>query len=307
MKRKTLATILLSLLSPFFAEVLSGSTPPLEFINPLSFIFLWAFYGAGVLLAREAWVRWGRNYLRLMMLGFVYGIFEEGIVIKSWFNPAWPDLDAFAHYGRVWGINGAWAIWLTIFHSLMSITAPIMVLDAIFPDLKDKPLLGRRGISLLFVSISTASIFLYFFLVPYNPPPVQYFLAIISLLIFLFLARKIKIKSFFKKSLAHKHPAVYGAGIGASLFLIFTAFPHSSIHPLVPAILGILLVLHFYSHPAYLTERGKYDLILGFLFFWFVPYDIVLEINGIRGEAILGPLTFTLLLLQRKKLGYQAR
>ncbi|WP_148882650.1 hypothetical protein [Thermococcus aciditolerans] len=55
MERKIKVVLLLSFLSLFFAEVLSGSTPPLEVLtNLLSFPFLWVYYGAGVLLAREA-------------------------------------------------------------------------------------------------------------------------------------------------------------------------------------------------------------------------------------------------------------
>ncbi|WP_240910650.1 hypothetical protein [Thermococcus sp. MV11] len=149
MNPKTKVALILSLISPFFAEVLSGSTPPLEVLTePLSFPFLWAYYGAGVLLIREVWVRWGRNYIRLMLFGFIYGIVEEGLVIKSWFNPDWPDLDVFSVYGRVWGVNAVWAVWLTIFHSLMSITMPIMVVDALYPEFSGENSWGGGGLSL---------------------------------------------------------------------------------------------------------------------------------------------------------------
>ncbi|WP_240910651.1 hypothetical protein [Thermococcus sp. MV11] len=87
-----------------------------------------------------------------------------------------------------------------------------------------------------------------------------------------------------------------------TLLLIFTAFPHSSAPPIVPAILGLLVTLHFYSIPSHLDERGRYALALGFLAFWFVPYDIILELNGVMGEAFLGVATFALLAWRLKKI-----
>jgi len=45
--------ILLLLLSPVIAELLSGSSPPLEFFNPLVFVLLVGLYGSGVLIVRE--------------------------------------------------------------------------------------------------------------------------------------------------------------------------------------------------------------------------------------------------------------
>ncbi|WP_240703273.1 hypothetical protein [Thermococcus indicus] len=276
--------------------MLSGSTPPLEVLtNPLSFPFLWAYYGAGVLLAREAWVRWGRNYLRLMLLGFVYGIVEEGLVIKSWFNPEWPDLGILGVYGRAWGVNTIWAVWLTIFHSLMSIAVPIMVVDALYPEFEEERLLGKRGTALASASFIVSGAAFFTFLAPYRPPAVQYSLTIVLTALLLFLARRVKREAIFKRSIPRGHPFVYGFGVSFALFFIFTAFPHSPVHPVVPSILGLLVALHFYSTPARLDEKRKYALVLGFLAFWFVPYDMILELNGVRGEALLGVATFAVL------------
>ncbi|CAD5243730.1 hypothetical protein [Thermococcus camini] len=296
MNPKTRVALVLSLISPFFAEVLSGSTPPLEVLtNPLSFPFLWAYYGAGVLLVREAWIRWGRNYVRLMLLGFVYGIVEEGLVIKSWFNPKWPDLDVFSVYGRVWGVNAVWAVWLTMFHSLMSIAMPIMVVDALYPEFSNETLLGTRGITVAALSFGASAAVFSAFLAQYRPPAVQYSLTILLTVLLLILARKVKRETLFKRGIPRRHPFVYGFTVSFALFFIFTAFPHSSVHPVVPSVLGLLVTLHFYSTPSHLDERRKYALALGFLAFWLVPYDVILELNGVRGEALLGVVTFAVL------------
>ena len=302
MKDKTKAFLLLSFLSPFIAEVLSGSTPPLEVITePLSFPLLWAFYGVGVIFVREAWIRWGRNYLSLMLLGFSYGIFEEGIIIKSWYNPNWPDLGVFAYYGRIWGINTTWAVWLTIFHSIMSITAPIIIVDYIYPNLRNEKFVEKRNFIPLLLLIAIPSILLYVFLAQYNAPLPQYLLSLILFLLFIIIARKIEKESLMPSKWASRHPFLYGFAISLLLFLVFTAIPHSSLNPLIPMLLGIFIVLHFYSQMNVLKEKGTYLLLLGFLGFWLIPYDIILELNGVLGEAILGPLMFIILILLWKR------
>ena len=61
--------------------MVSGSSPPLGFFNPVVFLFLWGLYGGGEIIAREIWVKWGRGYGRLMLLGLVYGIISEGLTV----------------------------------------------------------------------------------------------------------------------------------------------------------------------------------------------------------------------------------
>ncbi|NJE46239.1 hypothetical protein E3E35_02175 [Thermococcus sp. GR7] len=48
----------------------------LEAVNPLAFLFLWAYYGDGVLLVREVWDEVGKGHLKFMLLGAVYGTGE---------------------------------------------------------------------------------------------------------------------------------------------------------------------------------------------------------------------------------------
>jgi hypothetical protein len=43
----------LLLVSPAIGEVLSGSSPPRELLNPVALFFLIGLYGSGALLARE--------------------------------------------------------------------------------------------------------------------------------------------------------------------------------------------------------------------------------------------------------------
>lgn len=84
--------LFLFFLSPLVGEVLFGSTPPLAFINPLVFLFLGALYGSGALLVRDYARRWQRGCRSVLLLGVAYGIIEEGILVRSFFNPGWKNL-----------------------------------------------------------------------------------------------------------------------------------------------------------------------------------------------------------------------
>ncbi len=85
MTEKGKAAWFLALLSPIMAEMLSGSSPPLEFFAGLGFVFLIPLYGGGALLVRELTIRWDKGWATVIALGAAYGIIEEGIAVKSFF------------------------------------------------------------------------------------------------------------------------------------------------------------------------------------------------------------------------------
>src|SRR5256885_16843146 len=104
----------LVLLSPVIAEMLSGSTPPLEWLNPIAVLFLIWLYGAGVLVMRETAVRWKTGWPSILLLGAAYGIIEEGLAVKSLFDPGWMGLGALDWHGRWFDVNWVSAVCLTI-------------------------------------------------------------------------------------------------------------------------------------------------------------------------------------------------
>src|SRR5947199_282242 len=134
----------LVLLSPVIAEMLSGSTPPLEWLNPIAALLLIWLYGAGVLVMRETAVRWKTGWPSILLLGAAYGIIEEGLAVKSFFDPGWMDLETLAWYGRWFDVNWVWAVWLTIYHAVVSIAIPIFLVEWIWPRTRGIPLTSRR-------------------------------------------------------------------------------------------------------------------------------------------------------------------
>lgn len=185
-QRRWLAALILYLLAPITAEALTGSTPPLQFVNPVSFLFLTALYGSGALLVRETVRRRGLGWWSVLLLGAAYGVLEEGLVVTSWMNPYWPDLAFLNGFSRALGINWYWALGMTAFHAVVSIALPITLVEAAFPRLAPLPWLGRRVYRLLFVWLAVVSIlgligfgFLQFKQQGYHPPPLGWLLALV--------------------------------------------------------------------------------------------------------------------------------
>jgi hypothetical protein len=176
------ALLILFFLSPAVAEMLSGSTPPLQFFNPLSLLAEGSLYGCGAILVRELVRRRGLGWSSILLLGAAYGILEEGLVVTSWFNPYWPDVVSLHGYSRALDTNWFWAASLTIYHAVVSITVPIILVEALFPRIAERPWLGRRGMWGFAIWLSVTSVleligfgFLAFRKQGYTHPPAMYF------------------------------------------------------------------------------------------------------------------------------------
>src|SRR5437879_9631552 len=141
-RRPLLALILLS---PVIAEMLSVSTPPLEWLNPIAALLLIWLYGAGVLVMRETAVRWKTGWPSILLLGAAYGIIEEGLAVKSFFDPAWMDLGTLGWYGRWLDVNWGWGVWLRIYHAVVSIAVPIFLVEWRLPRVRGGLLPAPRG------------------------------------------------------------------------------------------------------------------------------------------------------------------
>jgi hypothetical protein len=130
--------LILWIVAPVFGELFSGSSPLNEYINPVTFISLGLLYGSGAIIARELVIRWNRGWVSLLLLGFAYGIYEEGLLVQSFFDPGWMDLGILASYGRVAGVNWIWTEHLTIFHALISICASVAFVEILYPEKRNE-------------------------------------------------------------------------------------------------------------------------------------------------------------------------
>lgn len=146
-QRRIHPALALWLLAPIFGELFSGSTPLSEYLFPLIPLIFGMLYGSGAILIRELVARWRKGWPSLLLLGMAYGIYEEGLVVRSFFDPDWMDLDKLGVYGRAAGVNWVWVEHLTTFHALFSIAASVVFVEILYPDKRAESWVGMRGLT----------------------------------------------------------------------------------------------------------------------------------------------------------------
>jgi hypothetical protein len=143
--------LLLLGLTPGIPEYLSGSSSFVVLArNPVVFfLFLGlnlGLYGPGVLLAREAFVRWRPGWAGMVLLGTAYALLEEGTALSTMFNPAASVVGTQGFYGHFVGVNWVWAFGVSGIHIVLSVGLPILLLGLALPETRGRSLLHGRGI-----------------------------------------------------------------------------------------------------------------------------------------------------------------
>jgi hypothetical protein len=139
----------LLLLSPGIPEYLSGSSPLYALLlNPPQFLLQLALnlglYGPGVLLVREAHVRWKKGFGTILLLGAAYGILEEGVALSTLFNPTAGPAGSLGSYGHWLGVNWIWVAGIIPVHMIFSISLPILLLGLALPKTRGESFLAGR-------------------------------------------------------------------------------------------------------------------------------------------------------------------
>ena len=158
--------VCLLLLSPGIPEYISGSSPTSAIVlNPLMFGFQLVanlgLYGPGVLLVREATVRWKKGWATVLLLGAAYGILEEGVALSTLFNPDASPVGKLGTYGHWLGVNWVWVAGIIPVHMIFSISLPILLLGLAVPRTRGESLLSRRGVRVVSVVLAVDVAFLY--------------------------------------------------------------------------------------------------------------------------------------------------
>lgn len=129
------AALTLFLFPAVAVELLTGNTSLASFLRPGIFLVLTMIYGGAVLLIRETVVRWDKGFASILVLAGGYGMVNEGLCSKGFFDPHFYAVAAsgLAGYGRWFGINVPWALSMSVFHAAFSVIAPLVIVSAIFP------------------------------------------------------------------------------------------------------------------------------------------------------------------------------
>ncbi|MEM3079045.1 MAG: hypothetical protein QXF21_01855 [Thermoproteota archaeon] len=305
--------IALFFLSPIVGELLSGSSPPASFFQPVTLFLLAGLYGSGAILVREAVRRWGGGWPSVLLLGAAYGILEEGVAVKSFFDPNWPDLGVLGTYGRLFGVNWVWAEWLTIYHSIYSITIPILLVELLFSSFRSATYLGGKGIAFFLTLISLVVTLCHFYLNPYPVTLWQMlgcFLAITILTLCAKRLRGLKLGSG-ESRVRNRWLWLLGASGGFKyFFIVFGLLPTVGIPVLLTVSMGIALTILIAVIVLRLSKKGMSELnalglASGFLSL-LIFLDPVLEASNptpedFRGQTAVGVVfTLFLILLGRK-------
>jgi len=238
-------TFILFLLAPTIAELLSGSAPPTEFFNPVIFVILASLYGSGAVVARELRVRWRKGYGSLLLLGAAYGILEEGLAVKSFFDPNWPDLGVLGVFGRWAGVNWVWAEMLTIYHAVFSITIPVLLVELAYPERRETRWVSDPVLKGFVATLGAVAVFIFLFITSYVPPWPQFLFTTFLMATFVFCAHKLPSNWGAEGSKKLPRPLLLWAisFLGtAAFFVIFWIGPYLA-SPLVVMVLGLLLVV----------------------------------------------------------------
>ncbi len=132
----------LILLAPFIGEVLSGSTRLSVLFVYIPEVMVW---GVGALLCRELARRWRAGATSLFLLGLGLSIAEEFIIQQTSLAPL-PFPGSHADYGRVWGVNLVYLLFMLGFESVWVVVVPVHLTELFFPQRSRQPWLRTRGL-----------------------------------------------------------------------------------------------------------------------------------------------------------------
>ena len=156
--RRTRATGVLALLlaAPVLAELLQAYLPDVgALLEVLFFVaFMAPLYGGAALLIREVALRTGRGWPGRLLLAAAFGVLMTTFVDGSLFTPVNPDID---YWDDIMGsalVGGVSMVAVTSWvmgHVMMSVGAPLVVVESLLPAGRERPWLGRVGLSVLVV------------------------------------------------------------------------------------------------------------------------------------------------------------
>ncbi len=244
-QRRTKAILALYFLSPVVGEMVSGSSPPSEFFTAFGLIVLPLLYGGGALIIRELSVIWGKGWASILVMGLAYGIIEEGLMVKSFFDPSWVDIGILGEYGRFMGVNWVWTVMLTLFHCVFSIAIPILLVNLAFPDQAGKRWISEKWLKRLGVVFLANVIVGFLLFTKYFPGPLEYLVAAIVVILLFVIAHEIPANPLRSDGGLKRPRRFYFLGLllGSGILLTGWVVPSTGVHPIMPIVMEVMLAV----------------------------------------------------------------
>lgn len=271
--------------------------------------------------AREFKVRWRKGMGSLLLLGAAYAVLEEGLMVASFQNPGWMDLGVLGVFGRWLGVNWVWAVELTCYHAIVSITIPVMLVELAYPEAKGEPWLKgiwRLVIPGLLLADVVAGLFIFSEFTGFSPPLSQYSFLVLVTVIFVFLAWRMPSDWARRGTKPMRQPRFYAAATMAGAFAcgaIFWILPNALKFPLAPifvillgaaTVLGLIRFLAGHDWKT-ATPMHRFGLVAGalapFIIFSFLQEFDASRTDDTSGMSLVGIAFLIGLLLFRRKIG----
>ena len=264
----------LLVLAPVISEVLSGSTRLSILFVLIPEIMVW---GGGALLCRELVRRWRAGATSLLCLGLALSIAEEFIIQQTSIAPLpFPGVNAV--YGRYFGVNWLYLLFMLGFESVWVVLIPVQVTELIFPKHREQPWLRKRGLIATCIAFLVGSRVAWYgwtqqarprlHAAPYHPPIILIFVGFTAIAAFICLAWLLR--GFGQSGqIDSRQPAspwligvkafIFGAAWFELIGLIFV--PHPGVAVWIPLVAGPIWALLAFAIVRYWSAaRGWRDI-----------------------------------------------
>jgi len=301
--------VALLLMGPLLGELLSGHQTPLEFINPLNFMITALPYGFGAVICRELTIRWGKGWLSLVLLGIAFGLYEEAIVARSFWDPQWSELGVLGDYTYWQGVTWTYAEALIHFHLTISMISSVVLTEIIYFDRRQEQWVNNRGLAACFVGLALWMPVL-MVLNPFVPPLSGFMIAGITIAGLVYAAWRLPARIFPLHPGRSIPPFWYGVIGAANMTVVFmTVFILPEINPpwlprwpVMFAFIALLdaltfwLVMYWSGNGTDWDDRHKLALIIGMLAFFIVFIGLRDISESFSGSSIIAVVTIWSLL-----------
>ncbi|MGD0018497.1 MAG: hypothetical protein ABSD62_04525 [Candidatus Limnocylindrales bacterium] len=295
----------LYVLSPVVAELVLGSSPPLVFL-----LFGWVdllMYGGGAVIIRELVRRWGKGWPSILALGVAYGIAEEGLAIRSFFNPDWSGAAGLQGYGFVGGLNWFWATEMAVYHSVVSITLPILLVSLAYPARRGQPWIPGGSLARVVVGF-LASILVCWAILPFAVSGGALLGCLAAMAVCYVVARSLPARvswpaawTWVRPGLAPQPGTVFRLSLAVTVLSFVVVFSRGFGLPF--GIAAVLLVAMILAMAAWLLraaagrgwgDRHRMAIPAGVIAF-FVGFSPFVELSGGHGQIVVGLVTAVVL------------
>lgn len=219
------AAFSLIFLAPMIAEVLNGSTRVSYIYVLIPEMMVW---GCGALLIREAARRWGGGGTSMLLMALGLSVAEEFIIQQTSLAPL-PWLHTLNIYGRQWGVNWLYFLFMLGYESVWVVLVPVQVTELIFPKRRSEPWLSRTGVIvssatfligsyIAWYSWVKVSVPLFFHQRPYEPPVAAMLAGLLIIVVLVLFAFLISRRSSPSKPSIVWTPPAWGVGLAVFVF-----------------------------------------------------------------------------------------